>query len=45
MGSKVNPTVIGAFVVGAPVVFRGVQVGQVAKVEALFDPSADTIRL
>jgi paraquat-inducible protein B len=83
MGSKANPTVIGAFVVGAvalvvvgvllfgggklfqekmpyvlffdgsvqglnvgaPVVFRGVQVGQVAKVEALFDPQETTIRI
>jgi paraquat-inducible protein B len=83
MGSKVNPTVIGAFVVGAialavvgvllfgggkffqekatyviffdgsvqglnvgaPVVFRGVQVGQVTDVEALFDPKETTIRI
>lgn len=83
MGSKVNPTVIGAFVVGAvalvvvgvllfgggkffqekvpfviffdssvqglnvgaPVVFRGVQVGQVAKVEALYDPKKTTIHV
>jgi paraquat-inducible protein B len=83
MGSKVNPTVIGAFVVGAialavvsvllfgggkffqekatyviffdgsvqglnvgaPVVFRGVQVGQVTNVEAIFDPKETTIRI
>jgi paraquat-inducible protein B len=83
MGSKVNPTVIGAFVVGAialavvgvllfgggkffqakttyviffegsvqglhvgaPVVFRGVQVGQVTDVEALFDPKETTVRI
>jgi paraquat-inducible protein B len=83
MGSKANPTVIGAFVVGAvalvvvgvllfgggkffqekelyviffdssvqglsvgaPVVFRGVQVGQVAKVEALYDPKKTTIHV
>jgi paraquat-inducible protein B len=83
MGSKVNPTVIGAFVVGAivlavagvllfgggkffqekvtyviffdgsvqglnvgaPVVFRGVQVGQVTKVEALFAPKENTINI
>jgi paraquat-inducible protein B len=83
MGSKVNPTVIGAFVVGAialavvgimlfgggklfqekgtyviffdgsvqglnvgaPVVFRGVQVGQVTEVEALFDPKETTVRI
>lgn len=83
MGSKVNPTVIGAFVVGAialavvgvllfgggklfqdkatfviffdgsvqglnvgaPVVFRGVQVGQVSDVEALFDPKETTVRI
>jgi paraquat-inducible protein B len=31
--------------VGAPVVFRGVQVGQVAKVEALFDPTQVTIHV
>jgi paraquat-inducible protein B len=31
--------------VGAPVVFRGVQVGQVTKVEALFDPTQATIRI
>jgi paraquat-inducible protein B len=81
MGIKVNPTVIGMFVigaivlavagvllfgggkffqektpyviffdssvqglnVGAPVVFRGVQVGQVAKVEAIFDPKKNNI--
>ena len=81
MGSKVNPTVIGAFVVGAivlavagvllfgggkffqekhpyviffqgsvqglsvgaPVVFRGVQVGQVTKIEAIYDSSKATI--
>lgn len=83
MGSKVNPTAIGAFVVGAvalvvvgvllfgggkffqekmpyviffdssvqglnvgaPVVFRGVQVGQVTKVEALYDPRKTTIHV
>ena len=83
MGSKVNPTVIGAFVVGAivlavggvllfsggkffqekilyviffdgsvqglnvgaPVVFRGVQVGQVTKIEALYDPKETTIHI
>jgi paraquat-inducible protein B len=83
MGSKVNPTVIGAFVVGAialavvgvllfgggkffqekttfviffdgsvqglnvgaPVVFRGVQIGQVTNIEALFDPKETTIRI
>ena len=83
MGGKVNPTVVGAFVVGAvvlvvvglllfgggkffkgkltyvmyfdssvqglnvgaPVVFRGVQVGQVSKVEALADPKDFTIRI
>ena len=81
MGSNVNPTVIGMFVigaivlavagvllfgggkffqektpyviffdssvqglnVGAPVVFRGVQVGQVVKVEAIFDPKKNNI--
>jgi paraquat-inducible protein B len=31
--------------VGAPVVFRGVQVGQVAKVEALYDPQQATIHI
>ena len=31
--------------VGAPVVFRGVQVGQVAKVEALYDPKKTTIHV
>lgn len=31
--------------VGAPVVFRGVQVGQVAKVEALYEPTQATIRV
>ena len=31
--------------VGAPVVFRGVQVGQVARVEALYDPTQATIRI
>jgi paraquat-inducible protein B len=31
--------------VGAPVVFRGVQVGQVTHVEALFDPKETTIRI
>jgi paraquat-inducible protein B len=83
MGTKVSPTVIGAFVVGAailvvagvllfgggkfftekvpyvlffggsvqglnvgaPVVFRGVQVGQVAKVEALYYPKETTIHI
>jgi paraquat-inducible protein B len=30
---------------GAPVVFRGVQVGQVTKVEALFDPTQVTIHV
>jgi paraquat-inducible protein B len=83
MGSKINPTVIGTFVVGAialavvgvlffgggqffqekftyvihfdgsvqglnvgaPVVFRGVQVGQVTKIEALADPKELTIRI
>ena len=30
---------------GAPVVFRGVQVGQVAKVEALYDPTQVTIHV
>jgi paraquat-inducible protein B len=83
MGSKVNPTVIGAFVVGAvalavvgvllfgggklfqekgtyviffdgsvqglnvgaPVVFRGVQVGQVTAIEALFDPKETIVRI
>src|SRR5918999_3274468 len=82
MGSKANPTVIGAFVVGAvalvvvgvllfgggklfqekmplviffdssvqglnvgaPVVFRGAQVGHVTKVEALYDPKKTTIK-
>jgi len=81
MGSKISPTVIGAFVVGAmvcmvagvllfgggkffteklpyvlffdssveglhigaPVIFRGVQVGQVTAVEALADPKAFTV--
>lgn len=81
MGSKVNPTVIGAFVVGAvvlavagvllfgggkffqekgtyviffddtvqglnvgaPVDFRGVQVGEVTNVEAIFDPKETDI--
>jgi paraquat-inducible protein B len=83
MGTKVSPTVIGAFVVGAailvvagvllfgggkfftekvpyvmffdgsvqglnvgaPVVFRGVQVGQVLKVAALYYPKETTIRI
>ena len=31
--------------VGAPVVFRGVQVGQVAKVKALYDPKQATIHV
>jgi paraquat-inducible protein B len=31
--------------VGAPVVFRGVQVGQVARVEALYDPQQATIHI
>ena len=31
--------------VGAPVVFRGVQVGQVAKVEALYNPTQATIHI
>ena len=31
--------------VGAPVVFRGVQVGQVTKVEALYDPTQATIHV
>ncbi len=31
--------------VGAPVVFRGVQVGQVAKVEGLYDPTQATIHV
>jgi len=82
MGSKVNPTVIGAFVVGAvvfvvagvllfgggkfftvkvpfvlyfdgsvyglnvgaPVIFRGVQAGQVTQIMALYDPTAVTLR-
>ena len=81
MGSKISPTVIGAFVVGAivcmvagvllfgggkffteklryvmffdssveglhvgaPVVFRGVQVGQVTEIEAIADPKAFTV--
>src|SRR5215468_12213526 len=81
MGSKINPTTIGAFVVGAivlviagvllfgggkffqeklpyvlffdssveglnvgaPVVFRGVQVGQVTEVAAIADPKAFTV--
>lgn len=81
MGSKVSPTVLGAFVVsavvlvvagvlffgggkffkekvpyvlffdgsvqglnvGAPVIFRGVQVGQVAAVEAIADPKENTL--
>ena len=30
---------------GAPVVFRGVQVGQVAKVKALYDPKQATIHV
>jgi phospholipid/cholesterol/gamma-HCH transport system substrate-binding protein len=83
MGSKISPTVIGTFVVGAialavvsvllfssgklfqekavyviffdgsvqglnvgaPVVFRGVQVGQVTKIEALYDPKETTIHV
>jgi len=81
MGSKVNPTILGAFVVsavvlvvagvlffgggkffeakipyvlffdgsvqglnvGAPVIFRGVQVGQVSVIEALADPKENTL--
>src|SRR5262249_31539928 len=81
MGSKISPTVIGAFVVGAivcmvagvllfgggklfteklpyvlffdssveglhigaPVIFRGVQVGQVTEIEALADPTTFTV--
>src|SRR5262249_32845260 len=81
MGSKIMPTVIGAFVVGAmvcivagvllfsggklfteklpyvlffdrsveglhigaPVIFRGVQVGQVTEIEALADPTTFTV--
>ena len=83
MGSKVNPTVIGTFVVGAlalavvsillfgggklfqdkasyviffngsvqglnvgaPVIFRGVQVGEVTNIEALFDPKETTVHI
>ena len=81
MGSKISPTVIGAFVVGAlicivagvllfgggkffkeklpyvlffdssveglnvgaPVIFRGVQVGQVSEISAIIDPQAFTL--
>jgi len=83
MGSKINPTTIGAFVVGAivlliaggllfgggkffqeklpyvmffdstveglnvgaPVVFRGVQVGQVAEISAIADPQTFDVRI
>ena len=42
-GRECGPSVQGLNV-GAPVVFRGVQVGQVAKVEALYDPKKTTIK-